>query len=209
VKIVLFGATGKTGKYVLQRALMAGHEVVALVRKPETIAQRPGLTIRQGDVFDFYAVKTVVAGADIAICAIGPAKNSDPGTVISVSAKNIVAGCTDAKVKRLVFQSGMMVSDGSELSLGGYFMGRMFRVIYPKLYEDKVTAENTVKNSKLEWVIVRPPALKEEPTTGKYLVGPRVRVSPSTTLAFDDCADVLLKAATEPQWVNQIINCGY
>lgn len=208
MKIVSFGATGGTGKNVVDRALTAGHEVLAVARKPETVAPRPGLGVQQGDVLDLYAVKRAVAGADAVICTVGPASNGNPGTLLSHGVKNLVRACTDEGVRRLVFESGLMVSDGKDLSMIGSFAVMIFRAMYPKLYEDKLLAETTIRGSTLDWVIVRPPTLKHAPATGQCVAGPQARVSVMKALPHADCADVLLRATTEHAWVRQIVNVG-
>jgi uncharacterized protein YbjT (DUF2867 family) len=208
MKIVVFGATGGTGKNVVDVALAAGHEVVAVARKPDAVPARDRLTVHKGDVLDASSLAHAFDGADAVICTIGPATNGKPGTLISEGTKNILAGCASAHVKRFVFESGVMVSDGSELSFFGSLAVKLFRTIYPKLYADKVIAEASIKASAMEWVIVRPPALKHAPATGKYQAGPRARIFPASALTHADCADALVKAASETAWTNQIINVG-
>lgn len=55
---------------------------------------------------------------------------------------------------------------------------------------------------------MRPPTLDHSPATGNYLAGPRARIFPPKALSHADCADCLVKAATEPAWVKQIVNVG-
>lgn len=208
MKIVVFGATGGTGKNVVERALAAGHEVVAVARRPEAVPPRAGLTVHKGDVLDPASLAGVFTGAGAVVCAIGPTSNSNPGTLISTGAKNIAAGCQGAGVLRFVYESGMMVSDGSELGLAGRVALAIARVFYKKLHADKVVAEAAVTASPLDWVIVRPPMLDHSPATGKFLAGPRARISPAKAISHGDCATVLLRAATEPDWVKQIVNVG-
>lgn len=208
MKIVVFGATGGTGKNIVERALAAGHEVVAVARKPEAVAPKERLTVHKGDVLDGASLAAAVAGCDAAISAIGPTDNGKPGTLLSEGTKNMVAACTAAGVKRFVFESGMICSDGRELSFFGSLAVRAFRGIYPKLYADKLLAEGSVQASALDWVIVRPPALKHAAARGKYTAAPGARIFPGSALTHADCAHCLVRAATEPDWVKQIVNVG-
>ena len=208
MKIVVFGATGGTGKNVVEVALAKNHDVVAVARRPEAIASKDRLEVKKGDVLDAASTAAAIVGADAVICAIGPASNSNPGTLISVGTRHIVDGCEKAGVRRFVFESGIMVSDGSELSFLGRTAVQLFGMIFPKLRADKVIAEASITNSKLDWVIVRPPALAHTPPTGQYLAGPRARVMPAKALSHADCADALLRAATEVAWVKQVVNVG-
>jgi uncharacterized protein YbjT (DUF2867 family) len=208
MKIVVFGGTGGTGKNVVALAAAEGHEVVAIARRPEAVAARAGLTVHKGDVLDPATFSAHLAGAGAVICAIGPAKNSQPGTLISQGAKHVSAACAAAGVKRLVFESGMMVGDGSELSWFGRLSIRAAQLFLGKLYRDKALAEATVRGSGLDWVIVRPPVLDHSAATGDYLAAPRARISPAKAISHADCAAVLLRAATGPEWVGKVVNVG-
>jgi putative NADH-flavin reductase len=208
MKIVVFGATGGTGKNVVEVALKAGHEVVAVVRKPEGVTARERLQIHRGDVLDLASTAAALPGADAVISAIGPSANSNPGTLLSVGVKNIIDACAKGGVRRLVFESGLICSDGRELSFLGRAAVRVFGMVYPKLKANKLIAEASLIASNLDWVIVRPPVLSHSPATGRYLAGPGARVMPAKALSHADCAEALLKAATEPTWAKQIVNVG-
>ena len=206
--MLVFGATGGTGKNVVDVALAKGHQVVALARRPEAVAARERLTVLKGDVLDAASLAPAFAGVDAVISAIGPASNAKPGTLISEGVKNMLAACAAARVRRFVFESGMICSDGSELSVFGSLAVRAFRGIFPKLHADKRVAEEAIQASALDWVIVRPPALKHAPATGRYTAGPRARIFPGSSLSHADCADCLVRAASEPAWVKQVVNVG-
>jgi putative NADH-flavin reductase len=208
MKIVVFGATGGTGKNVVDVALKAGHEAVAVARKPEAVIARERLHIHKGDVLDPASTAAALPGADAVICTIGPSANSNPGTLLSMGVKNIIDGCAKAGLRRLVFESGLICSAGSELGFLGRAGVRVFGMVYPKLKADKLIAEASLVASNLDWVIVRPPVLSHSPATGRYLAGPGARVMPAKALSHADCAEALLKAATEPTWVKQIVNVG-
>ena len=119
MRIVVFGASGGTGANVVDRALAEGHEVVAAARRPDAVRARDRLTIVRCDVLDAAAVAAAMSGGEAVICTIGPASNRKPGTVISVGTRNLVAGCVACGITRFVFESGLMVSDGRELSMSG------------------------------------------------------------------------------------------
>lgn len=62
MKIAIVGATGGTGRNVMERALVLGHEVIAVARRPEAVSPAEGLTIRKGDVLDEYSMVNAIAG---------------------------------------------------------------------------------------------------------------------------------------------------
>lgn len=232
MKIAIIGATGGTGRKVMERALELGHEVVAVARRPEVISPAERLITRQGDVFDASSMVKAIAGTDAVISCIGPpsnfspgaakkgllnviaaknvmAANFSPGTVMSEGIPNILAACQRAGVKRLVMQSGINLSDGKELSAVNRWAVGMMRRIFWKAIEDKAIAEHAVLRSDLDWVIVRASVLKYADGSLKYTAGPSARIAPLRALPFADCADCLVRAATsEPVWIRKIVNVG-
>lgn len=208
MNVVVFGATGGTGKNVVEVALKAGHEVTAVARRPEAIAPRERLTVRKGDVLDAASAAAAIEGSDAVISAIGPSSNKNPGTLMSVGTRNMIDGCSKAGVRRFVFESGIMCSDGSELDFFSRMAIRLFGKFYAKLLADKHIAESAIMASGLDWIIVRPPTLSHEPATGQYLAAPLARIMPAKPLSHADCAAVLLRAATDPTWIKQIVNVG-
>ncbi|MEQ9364034.1 MAG: NAD(P)H-binding protein, partial [Leptospirales bacterium] len=107
MQIIIFGATGGTGRHLLGQALNAGHRVTAFVRDPRRIAiQHKHLSLVQGDVLDEAAVVGAIGGHDAVLCALGaPAHRT--GVVRSRGTKNILRGMRNAGVRRLICQTSM------------------------------------------------------------------------------------------------------
>jgi uncharacterized protein YbjT (DUF2867 family) len=208
MRITVFGATGGTGRQVVERALALGHDVVAVARRPEAVTPASRLTVHAGDVLDPASVARAVDGSDAVIICIGPTKNFSPGTIVSEGLSNIIAGCRRAGVERIVFQSGILMSDGAELSTPNRLAIRVLRRIYAKACADKAIAERALRQSDLDWVIVRASGLRHAPATLKYSAGPGARISPLLALPYADCADCLVRATSEPTWARHIINVG-
>ncbi len=128
---------------------------------------------------------------------------------MSVGVASILAECKRANVRRFVMQSGIGLSDGRELSYLNRFVIRALRQIFTAAVADKAAAERMTQQSDMEWVIVRPVGLLNKPAKGRYTAGPSARVAPLIPLSFSDCADCLLRAATEePGWIGKIVNVG-
>lgn len=211
MKLVVVGASGATGRRVVQRALALGHHVVAVSRRPPT--EPPScdrLTVRTGDVLDPASLAPAFAGADAAISCIGPDSNLSPGHLMSVGIPNILAACRQIGVPRFVMQSGITLTDGAELSAPDRWALRAIRLVFRKALADKRPAERAVRESGLDWVIVRPAGLRDLPAGGAYRAGPGARVALLRPLAFGDCADCLVRAATvETGWTGQVVNVGH
>src|SRR5229473_1444973 len=79
--------------------------------------------------------------------------------------------------------------------------------IFTAAITDKAVAERMTQKIDMEWIIVRPVGLLDKPAKGRYTAGPLARVAVLIPLSFDDCADCLLRAATdEPNWIGKIVN---
>ena len=210
MKVVLFGSTGGTGKNVISKALAAGHQVVAVARKPEAVtARHERLEVKAGDVLKLDTVAAALDGADAVISTIGPTDEKNPGTLLSQGVGNIVVAMQQKKVARFVFESGLMMSDGSDLGLLSRLGTRLVGSVLRKaMHDDKAIAEATILSSPLDWVIVRCPVLKHVPGTGRYVAGPRMRVNALASLPHEDAADCLVRALSETAWTKQIVNAG-
>jgi nucleoside-diphosphate-sugar epimerase len=210
MKLVVVGATGATGRKVVERALAKGHKVLAVSRRPlSDLSPSEHLSFRVADVRDATSLVSVFAGSDVVISTIGPERNLSPGDLMSVGTINILAACREAKVGHFVMQSGITLTDGSDLSMWDRFALRPIRFIYRKALVDKLLAEAATQSSDIDWVIVRPTGLKDAPPTGTYIAGPRARIALLRPLSFSDCADCLVRAASdESQWNRKIVNVG-
>jgi len=208
MKLVVFGGTGGTGRCILDLALAAGHDVLALARKPEAIPLRDNLAVEKGDVLDPADVASAVQGADAVLSAFGPASNKHPGTLMSQGVANIVAGCTQHGIKRFVFESGLMCSDGSELGWFSRIGVKIYGGYYSALRADKRLAEQAIIASALDYVIIRPPALSNDPARGNYKHGAGLAVNGAAKLPHADVADFMVKCASDPSVVRTIQNIG-
>ena len=217
MRIVVFGGTGATGRHVVDQSLLAGHDVTAVVRRPDQVAPRPRLVVRAGDVLDAASLHESCSGADAVVSCVGPRSTFGgqlgsglrPGTVMSAGTAHMVAAAEAAGVRRFVFQSGIGLSDGVELSRANRWVLRaLWRPLFAAAIRDKAEGERVLRASALEWVIVRPVPLRDAPATGRYLAGPRAPVALLVPISFADCAACLLRALSEPAWTRQIVNLG-
>jgi hypothetical protein len=100
MRIVVFGATGSTGRHVVDQSLFAGHDVTAVVRRPDQVAPRPRLVARAGDVLDAAGLHESCSGADAVVSCVGPRSNVRPGTVMSAGERPFGSnGCNNARIE--------------------------------------------------------------------------------------------------------------
>ncbi len=205
MKIAVFGATGGTGRAVTTQAVEAGHAVTALARDPASLTARSGLTVVRGDVMDKAVVETVVAGQDAVIVVLGIAKPVRGDTTLSRGTRYISDAMERHGVQRLVCQSAFGVGDSKRLA------APLFKyVILPflrTLYEDKARQEAEVRQSDLDWTIVRPTHLVDRAASGRVQVIDR-RSKLYDAVSRADTAAFLLELATSTQYNKRAIALG-
>ena len=203
MKLAVFGATGKTGKQLVEQALKAGHEVTVLVRTPSKLTlQSPKLTVVQGDVLNQVGVDKVVQGSDAVISVIGQTKGS-PQDTQTVAISNIIAAMNKYGVKRLVSLTGAGVDDPHDRpKFANHLIKLALKLMAGHVLQDAVNHAEVIHKSNLDWVIVRGPRLNEGPYTGKYRVG-WVGVNTSARISRADLADFILKQTTDTTYLRQ------
>lgn len=190
--IAMFGATGKTGRLVLERALAAGHDVRALVRDPGKLTETSErLTVIRGDVLDAAAVDQTVAGAEVVLSLFGHVKGS-PRTLQTDGTRLIIDAMERHGVKRLISLSGGGLRDPHDQpQLPDRVIRLLLKVLAGHVLADAEGHLAVLQASNLDWTVVRAPRLLDEPATGTYRVG-RVGVDSSTKISRADFAAFVL-----------------
>lgn len=203
MNIVIFGGTGGTGLELLKQAIARGHEVTALVRDPARVGMTDTrLRILKGDVLDPNAVRAAVTGTQAALSALGVRLGQPPGTVRSEGTRNIVAALSDAGVRKFVSVSTVGVGD----SVGRLtFWARLLlpRLIGAERLEEAGRQERIIRQSGLDWVILRPTRLVDDPAKGEYRIGLDLRTGMTSKLTRADLAASLLDQLESDRFVRQ------
>lgn len=168
MRIVVFGATGGTGRVVLAEAMRRGHRVRAFARGTTEL---PTPDVARGNILDRPAVFRAIAGQDVVVTALGMAARATPSaadTTMSTATRHIVDAMQEQGVKRLLLVSAFGV--GESVAQAGFPFRQL---ILPRLrnhYADKERQEAVVRASSLQWTIVRPCHLVDGATCGPVRV---------------------------------------
>lgn len=169
MKLAVFGATGGTGKEIVSQALASGHEVTVLVRDPARLSvKHDKLYLVIGDVLNVEKVEEALAGSEAVCCSLGHTANN-PDNAVSEGTRNIITCMQKQGIQRLVVVSALGVGDSQEQVSLAFKM--MMKTVLRKAYEDKERQEQILRESNLDWVIVRPGGLTNTPATGEYQFG--------------------------------------
>jgi putative NADH-flavin reductase len=196
MKIIVFGATGGTGFQVVQQALNKGFEVTAFVRNPAKMnLANHALRIVQGDVLQPGSVEAVIEGHDAVVCCIGSPVNKT-GQLRSEGTKNILHAMMKRDVKRLVCQASLGYADSSEIlgNTGFVFKNIIAPFLLKKTFADHQLQEAYIKETDLNWTIIRPGSLTNGKHTGTYKQGFKYSDrSVKVKISRADTADFILK----------------
>jgi len=172
MRLTVFGASGRTGQHVLERALSAGYEVTVLVRDPSRVKlEHAGLKVQVGSLQDAAQVEEAISGSEAVISVLGPTANK-PTFEISSATETIIAAMKKLGVRRLILSLGAGVSDLNDApGLFNRFMDILVKVFSRHVYDDMLQVAAEVRAADLDWTIVRVPMLTDGPRTGKLRVG--------------------------------------
>ena len=209
MKLIIFGATGTVGRHVVAQALKQGHWVTAFARNPRALDQsHPRLSQVPGDVMEVDVVKRAIAGHDAVVCVLGSGKKLS-GTVRSQGTQNIIQAMEATGVRRLICQSTLGVGD-SWGSLNFYWKYVMFGLILRNVFADHERQEAFVRQSQLDWTIVRPGAFLDGELTGHYRHGfPDTDTRSQLKISRADIADFILKQLTDSTYLHQMPSLSY
>jgi putative NADH-flavin reductase len=195
MKIVVFGASGRTGLLTVFQALEKGHTVTAFSRKASSVTiQHKNLVVMEGDILEYEKVKRAVEGQEVVISTLG-VESRKYTTVLSEGTANIIRAMNESGVRRFICMSSSGIL-GNDI---GFWFGKIILPLFLKqVFEDKKRQMKLLQDSNLEWVIIRPVGLTDAPKTGKYQI---YDGKPgSATIPRADVADFMLKLITDKKY---------
>src|SRR5258708_1271601 len=217
MKLAIFGATGATGRCLVEQALDQGYDVTAFARNPLTLTTRDAhLSIVTGDVFHPANVEEAVANQDAILCTIGGhdrlrvARSRHPRQpgLCTVGTRNILDAMKKYDVSRLICLSAWGIGDSKD-RLPFVFKHIILPLLMKEEYEDKEAQEQLIQQSTLDWTIVRPSRLTNGPHTGSYRMKSILEFSGQSSISRADVADCMLKQLTDQTFRHKCIELSY
>jgi putative NADH-flavin reductase len=217
MKLTIVAATGRIGGHVLQQALAAGHDVTGVVRDPrrlplDVLAVETDLAAPEPAALEF-----AVEGADAVLSCLGPRSMADVG-IASRGTGAIVRAMQATAARRIVVVSAAPV--GSVPSPGrpnppkhdpgdGFFMRHLFspavKAAFREHYADLALMEDILRDSGLDWTVVRPPRLTDKRLTGAYRTAYGQNLRGGFLVARADVAHLMLRVLEQPETIKQVI----
>lgn len=202
-KILVLGATGPTGRHIVTQATERGYDVTALVRSPEKAADLQGVRIIVGDARDETTLRQAASGRDAVVSALGtPASPFKEVTFLSAATRALVSAMKAEEVSRLVAITG--IGAGDSAGHGGFLFDTLiFPLLLWKVYADKNRQETIIRDSGLDWTIVRPAILNNKPGLGAVRTLTDLSKFHGGSIARQDVAKFVLDQTTSETWLRK------
>ena len=190
MRLVVFGANGRSGQALCKEALQRGHEVTAYLRDKTKMADAdPRISVVEGTLGKSDAMVEALRGADAAVLALGTVDRK-PNTVLSDGTRQIMTSMRVAGVDRIVAITSMGCGD-SRSQVNSRIMRFVIKTFAKEIWADKDRQEAAIRASDLDYLIVRPGGLTNSPATGdwtelhtgEYSKGPQ-RISRADVAAY-------------------------
>ncbi len=210
MKVIVFGSTGTIGKHLIEQSLDKGYEVSAFSRDAAKLKDyaHPNLRTIEGDVLNIIDVNKAIEGQEVVFIALGSGKQRK-SNVRSQGTNNIIEGMKTNDVKRLICQTTLGAGD-SNGNLNFFWKHIMFGWFLKQVFLDHELQEQYVKNSGLDWIIVRPAAFTDGEKTGYYRHGFSANdKSVILKISRADVADFILKQSGNNNYLYQTPGLSY
>jgi putative NADH-flavin reductase len=207
MKVVIFGATGFSGKAILKEALAKDYRVTILVRNAKAVnVQHKNLTIAEGNVLDSREVNKVLQNQDAVIQCLGVNGKGDgkPTTFVSDANKIIMDEMSKSNVKRLIAMS--IAGSGNSINFVPWIVKKIALPYFMKwlqvLIDDKNRMEPMIMKTQLDWTIVRCAGIIDKPAKGKVndtLTGKGLKFA----ITLTDMAKFMVTQLEEKKYIKQ------
>lgn len=208
--IAIIGATGATGKYVLQGALERGFKIRVLARTPEKLnAFKDKIEIVKGSIDDLEAVTTLFDGVDVILSTLGTSKK--PNYIVEKGVKVMLQAMQSLDKKpRFVHMSAVGLGDSIEQCKKSFLWNMIVKVSFPligsELFADMERAEQLILQHKdINSIIMRAAILNNKPSRG-YIVRKSDEAVGKMFISRQDIAAFMLDAVNDKSFDGKAIS---
>jgi putative NADH-flavin reductase len=211
MRLTVFGPTGGTGRSLIAQALDAGDKVTVLVRNPDALSEfGDRIGVVAGDVLDPGTVRKAVDGAEVVISALGIGMHRHATTVYSQGTANIIAAMKDERIRRLLVVSTASLEIPAPRQFVEWAVAKfLLHNILAKPYADMAFMERYVRESGLDWTLVRAARLTKGPLTGRYRTSVDAKLRGCWSISRADVAHHCLAQAANAETFGRTVEIAY
>jgi putative NADH-flavin reductase len=210
MNVLVIGATGPLGQEIVASALAAKHSVTALARDPAKTSFPAEVQVARGDVLNRGSLTGAVRGQNAVISSLGSKLSLKPTTLLSEGTRNVVDAMRQAGVRRLICITG--IGAGDSQGHGGVVYDHIIQpLLLNQIYKDKTRQEAVVRESGLDWTIVRPAQLTNGPArgAGAYRVLTDLGGVTATKIARKDVSAFTVDLLVTPKHLHEAVLVTY
>ncbi|MBD3385384.1 NAD(P)H-binding protein [candidate division KSB1 bacterium] len=205
MKIAILGSTGFLGKVILKQALERGYRVKTLVRTPDKLGEfKDRVEFIKGSLSDIEKLEQAVSDTDAVVSAVGPPqRHPEPPEFYEKIMQELVGLLEKQNIKRFIHTGGAVHLGGEREAWSlGRRMLRFFLVLFGKsILIAKEREWAVLKNSNLDWTLVRPPHIVTGEPTGQVSADEKNLVK--TRVNVEDLANFMLDQITSTAWIKK------
>lgn len=199
-RVVVLGASGATGRLLVDGALARGHEVHAIVRDPARYEREShaSLTVHRGDVTDAASIAAAITADSVVLSGLGVRSKSETG-VLTAGARAVL----DAHPAVVVWLGA--VGTGRSTAAVGRLTGRLLKAGFGAEYGDKTAADALILDA--GHTVVHSGPLSDKPDAGLRAIplsAVRRQFFPAFTPRFD-VARLMLDQGERPEHGGEIV----
>ena len=204
MKVLIFGASGRTGRELVRQAIAAGHDVTAFVRNPAAFTAADRLHVATGDVHDPAAVNIAMIEQQAVLSALGGTLSDED--LLPRSMENILAAMKRHNVRRLVVlgAAGAVESTLKRMpALSRTLFRSIIGTLLKKPFKSQRAMQQLIRASDTDWTIVQPPRLLNQPATGKIRVDGDALPEKGSRISRADLAAFMVAQLESSEWVRR------
>lgn len=203
--IFLVGGAGRTGRYILEYALEAGHDVTALVREQPLHIEHPSLEVIKGDLITGEEWTSYIFPGTAIISAISAPK--DQKDLLIVAAERLVEAGEKGGASRIILLGG-----AGSLKVGEQQLLRElpdFPTVFKDVSAAHLRASHVVEKSSMGWTVFCPPDIKTGERTKNYRTQETFVLDQTKWISFQDLADAIIRSINRDSYLMRRVAISY
>lgn len=200
MKVVIFGASGKTGQIVTQLCLQQSYSVRAFVHTAH-LKQQEGLDVVQGDIHDPEAVNEALLGCDAVVSCLG-SWGTKTKNIVSTGTEHIISAMQQHGVRRIITLTGSdAITPGQQLGFAQKLLRVSIKLGAGKILADGERHIELLTQTGLDWTVIRSPIMTSSQGAAYVLKaeGPAL----PTLISRRAVAQAMVDQITDTAWLRQ------
>jgi putative NADH-flavin reductase len=211
MKVLILGATGRTGKHLVNESLDKGHDIHVLVRDKNKFSTiHPNLKVFEGTPLSPDDIRNALKGCQAAISSLNISRKSDfpwsplvsPPDLLSSSLKNLITGMKEEGISRVIIVSAAGAGDSWNL-MPWWFKGFIKSSNIGITYKDHDLQEKLLEESGFDWTVVRPVGLSDDKVEGNLTISFNGLPAPGFKISRLEVARFMIREMTENNHIHK------